>query len=229
MGGLVLSLFPGIGLLDMAFEEEGFCVVRGPDVLWGGDVRDFHPPRGRFDGAIGGPPCQFASRATIRRESTVNLIPEFCRVVEEAAPAWFLMENVEGAPLPRVAGYTVDSTLLDNRSFGAEQHRVRRFSLGSRAGLALGRHLQFVALENPHWEYTVLASDTPLPGQRKRGIGYRTWQDCARLQGLPKDFDLPPFRVDAKTQAIGNGVPLPMGRAVARAIKAALTQQEKAA
>jgi hypothetical protein len=26
----VLSLFPGIGLLDMAFEEEGFCVVRGP-------------------------------------------------------------------------------------------------------------------------------------------------------------------------------------------------------
>jgi hypothetical protein len=32
---LVLSLFPGIGLLDMAFEEEGFCVVRGPDLLWG--------------------------------------------------------------------------------------------------------------------------------------------------------------------------------------------------
>lgn len=31
---LVLSLFPGIGLLDMAFELEGFCIVRGPDVLW---------------------------------------------------------------------------------------------------------------------------------------------------------------------------------------------------
>ena len=27
---LVLSLFPGIGLLDRAFEEHGFCVVRGP-------------------------------------------------------------------------------------------------------------------------------------------------------------------------------------------------------
>jgi len=47
---LVLSLFPGIGLLDMAFEEEGFCVVRGPDLLWGGDVRRFHPPAGRVDG-----------------------------------------------------------------------------------------------------------------------------------------------------------------------------------
>lgn len=34
--GLVLSLFPGIGLLDMAFEEEGFCVVpwSGPAVGW---------------------------------------------------------------------------------------------------------------------------------------------------------------------------------------------------
>jgi DNA (cytosine-5)-methyltransferase 1 len=59
---LVLSLFPGIGLLDMAFEAEGFCVVRGPDVLWGGDIRNFHPPRCRFDGVIGGPPCQAFSR-----------------------------------------------------------------------------------------------------------------------------------------------------------------------
>lgn len=33
---LVLSLFPGIGLLDLAFELESFCVVRGPDLLWGG-------------------------------------------------------------------------------------------------------------------------------------------------------------------------------------------------
>lgn len=30
MRGLVLSLFPGIGMLDMAFEHEGFTVVRGP-------------------------------------------------------------------------------------------------------------------------------------------------------------------------------------------------------
>ena len=46
----------------MAFEEEGFCVVRGPDLLWGGDIRRFHPPAGRFDGVIGGPPCQAFSR-----------------------------------------------------------------------------------------------------------------------------------------------------------------------
>ncbi len=35
---LILSIFPGVGLLDRAFEECGFCVVRGPDLLWGGGV-----------------------------------------------------------------------------------------------------------------------------------------------------------------------------------------------
>lgn len=32
---MILSLFPGIGILDHAFELEGFTVVRGPDLLWG--------------------------------------------------------------------------------------------------------------------------------------------------------------------------------------------------
>src|SRR5438552_3935700 len=104
MADLVLSLFPGIGLLDMAFEQEGFCVVRGPDLLWGGDVRRFHPPAGKFDGVIGGPPCQLFSGLNnlARSQGTEfqNLIPDFSRVVEEAAPLWFLMENVPGAPNP---------------------------------------------------------------------------------------------------------------------------------
>lgn len=50
----MLSVFPGIDLLGRAFESEGFCVVRGLDLLWGGDVRTFHPPRGVFWGMIGG-------------------------------------------------------------------------------------------------------------------------------------------------------------------------------
>lgn len=43
--GLVLSLFPGFGLLDRAFEEAGFAVARGLAALWGGDARV--PRRGR--------------------------------------------------------------------------------------------------------------------------------------------------------------------------------------
>ena len=108
---LVLSLFPGIGLLDMAFEQEGFTIVRGPDVLWGGDIRRFHPPAGVFDGVIGGPPCQTFSRLAImtrfngHEPKFGNLIPEFERCVQEAQPRWFLMENVRDAPLPLVSGY----------------------------------------------------------------------------------------------------------------------------
>src|SRR5438105_11342189 len=103
-GKVVLSLFPGIGLLDMAFELEGFCVVRGPDLLWGGDIRRFHPPAGKFDGVIGGPPCQEWSplRYLVEHHHGYsskygNLIPEFGRVVEAARPSWFLMENVPAA------------------------------------------------------------------------------------------------------------------------------------
>lgn len=142
MKGLVLSLFPGIGLLDMAFEEEGFCVVRGPDVLWGGDVRKFHPPAGRFDGVIGGPPCQsFSSlvhlvRANGHEPKFGNLIPEYERIVAEADVAWFVMEEVRGAPVPVVPGYATKDFLWNNAwtcgedGYGQEQERLRRFTFG---------------------------------------------------------------------------------------------------
>lgn len=136
--GLVLSLFPGIGLLDRAFQEEGFCVVRGPDVLWGGDIRTFSPPAGRFEGMIGGPPCQaFSSLANLVRARGCeprfgNLIPEFERVVREGAPRWFLMENVRQAPVPTIDEYVVHSFTFDNAALGEEQERVRRFSFGVR-------------------------------------------------------------------------------------------------
>src|SRR5262245_55731526 len=119
---LVLSLFPGIGLLDMAFEEEGFCIVRGPDLLWGGDIHNFHPPAGKFDGVIGGPPCKrWTPLANVVRavhgEDAVapDLIPEFVRVVQEARPIWYVMENVTQAPHPIVPGYRDDYFLLNTR------------------------------------------------------------------------------------------------------------------
>lgn len=145
MSDLVLSLFPGIGLLDSEFERAGFCVVRGPDVLWGGDIRAFHPPAGVFDLVIGGPPCQtFSSLAHLVRTRGYepkfgNLIPEFERCVAEAQPRAFLMENVPAAPLPVVDGYIVRDLLFNNRwaPEAPEQNRVRRFSFGTRDGRAL--------------------------------------------------------------------------------------------
>ena len=41
----ILSLFPGGDLLGRSFEEvfgEEAMIVRGPDKLWGGDIKRFH-------------------------------------------------------------------------------------------------------------------------------------------------------------------------------------------
>lgn len=160
---LVLSLFPGIGLLDMAFEREGFIVVRGPDVLWGGDIRRLHPPAGKFDGVIGGPPCQsFSSLAHLVRANGHepkfgNLIPEFERCVLEAQPDWFVMENVRAAPEPSVEGYGLHSFLINNcwlagpDGLGQEQERLRRFCFGRRGKAAedLRRWIEWATLLLP--------------------------------------------------------------------------------
>jgi DNA (cytosine-5)-methyltransferase 1 len=250
---LVLSLFPGIGLLDQAFEEQGFCVVRGPDLLWGGDIKKFHPPSGKFDGVIGGPPCKpFSQLAHIVRarygEGAVaeNLIPEFERCITETKPSWFLMENTPRAPLPKVDGYAVCATILNNRSFGSPQNRVRRFSFGVREDTPINllRYVEIVALENPIVEYAVLAgyggtgATLKYSGRRKDGTPYkrtegtlakmkraqqRTIHTSLELQGLPRDLlDHAPFTKQGKFEVVGNGVPLPMGRAIARAVKNAL-------
>ena len=43
--------------------------------------------------------------------------------------------------------------------------------------------------------------------------------DLCKQQGLPEGFDLPGFTVQAKCKAVGNGVPLTMGRAIAKAVR----------
>lgn len=230
---LVLSLFPGIGLLDRAFEEEGFCVVRGPDLLWGGDIRSFHPPAGKFNGVIGGPPCQaFSDASKLTGSRKLNLIPEFERVVAATKPAWFVMENVPGAPLPVVAGYEVQDQVINNRwlcggdGVGAQQSRKRRFSFGSTSGRRL-RVAGFATFINPVFEPCVLASERakgqPGHGKYRERRKPRSIARQAELMGLPKDFLADaPFTEGGKGRVIGNGVPLPMGRAIARAVRQAL-------
>jgi len=62
--------------------------------------------------------------------------------------------------------------------------------------------------------------DRVTPGAGNNGRGRYKLADACRLQGLPEDFLADaPFTADGKLKAIANGVPLPMGRAIARAIR----------
>jgi DNA (cytosine-5)-methyltransferase 1 len=245
---LVLSLFPGIGLLDMAFEQEGFCVVRGPDCLWGGDIRTFHPPAGVFDGVIGGPPCQPFSRLRHLVEHNgyrvaENMIPEFERCIREAHPTWFVMENVPAAPDPVIPFYEVHTQILDNRWLGAEQRRRRRIWFGVysiRKPLAIDVELfeslyvaPAVMANGGSRTVPVAVGSGKIKTTRARDIGYVSgayFKEACRLQGLPEGFlDNAPFTLAGKVKVVGNGVPLPMGRAIARAVKRAMGYELEAA
>ena len=203
---LVLSLFPGIGMLDLAFEEEGFCCVRGPDVIWGGDIRRFHPPAGRFEGVIGGPPCQsFSSLAHLVRANGHepkfgNLIPEFERCVSEAQPSWFVMENVPAAPLPLITGYGSKSFLLDNSAlageggFGLEQRRVRRFTFGMRGRAdvdvpSLLRWIDLCVFLLPDATGTVFRDGRPTRQEARRRVRTVTKLGPDHLANLAKSTD----------------------------------------
>lgn len=246
----ILSIFPGIDGLGRGFEEQGDCVVRGPDLLWGGDIHMFHPPACVFQGVIGGPPCQVFSRLRHLNpkcgQKHGNLIPEFERVVEEASPRWFVMENVPEAPQPQPRGYwPARSLVLNNRWLGQVQNRERRFSFGVHFDAAPnGRTLDVsedIALwESPEWERCVVATSSKegalAKSQQELRAGTsrrlkrqasalpgqsprRTVERCAELQGFPLDFLAnAPFTAAGKYMVIGNAVPRWMAVAVAKAV-----------
>ena len=150
------------------------------------------------------------------------------------------MENVRGAPLPHVENYAVSSCLLNARSFGCEQNRVRRFSFGVRSNtpIPLLRYIQGIhAIEAHRIEYAVHSGGTGMlfdrggvkrhqaTMERRDAKNHRTLQEMLVLQGLPENWlsDCP-LTATGKRQAVANGVPLPMGEAIARAVLLAVTE-----
>lgn len=177
-GQLILELFPGAGLFGKAFESLGATVVRGQDILWGGDVRDFKGIAGKFDGIIGGPPCQTFSRAAITGSVAINLIPEFVRIIDECKPNWAVMENVREA---KEAAPDWNHVFLRDYDCGGLTHRRRGF--------------WFYGLQAPtkplrregNAEYSVLASNWNKRGTTKiHGHLYLSPSEAAHLQGYPQ-------------------------------------------
>lgn len=179
---LVLSVFPGADLLGRGFEAEGFCVVRGPDIVWGGDIRAFHVPRGRFDGVIGGSPCQEFSLLNRDRDFAlgVEMLRHFCRVVVESGADWFLLENVPTVPSVQIDGFSVQRFNLRASECGGRQRRNRCFQFGSRDGTCLVCDRSVT--ENVS-EAAAVATEAARDSRR-------TFADFCELQGLPRDFEL---------------------------------------
>jgi DNA (cytosine-5)-methyltransferase 1 len=174
-------------------------------------VGDFTPARHKFEGVIGGTPCQDFSGA--RRCAPTGAgdaaLKQFARCVTQAAPKWFLLENVLRVPDLIVPGYKIQRFNLNANECGSRQSRPRCFQFGSVSGQALViRRMS----RQPGASHCCLATEANKPGRR-------TFADFCELQGLPRDFDLPGLSVAMKYRLVGNGVQVDMARVVATAIR----------
>lgn len=198
----------------------------------GGDVRSFHVPTGKFEGIIGGPPCQFASKAALTGSEAPNLIPEYLRLIEEAKPQWAVMENVEGV-LVEGAGPDWPYTVIRDWDCGGMTNRERVFWFRGIAPVIEPQTRP--GKVGVDIERTVLASSwkshsTP----RFPKLEYVKGEQAAELQGFPglgeKIMNAQPSyggksglsdssRNILAVHMLGNGVPRAMGEYVARHVK----------
>jgi DNA (cytosine-5)-methyltransferase 1 len=144
------------------------------------------------------------------------------------------------------------STLDRGDGTGHEQMRRRRFWVGTRdvACPELRQFIDFALFVLPEPALTVNTAHDHLDGAER--IAARRYKATARdasaigitgghagnarryslaemlhLQGLPADlFDHSPFTMQGKRKLIGNAVPLPMARALAKAVRRALEREE---
>lgn len=159
----VLSLFAGIGGLDLGLEWAGFQTVafveresacqhwlstHWPGVPIHDDVRTFSglPLRGLVDLVCGGFPCQPFSVAGKQKgtEDERHLWPEMSRIIREVRPRWVLAENVPG--LRTIAadlvledlegqGYTCWPLVVGVDDVGGPHRRKRVWILGYSASV----------------------------------------------------------------------------------------------
>lgn len=143
----LISLFAGIGGLDLAAHWAGFETVRfvekkpfcqkvlakhWPNVPIDDDVFTSHP--GHADVVCGGFPCQPFSVAGNRqgRNDERFLLPEMLRIVDEVKPYAVLFENVPGFPsLNDGAEFKYLLRALAEMGFDAEWGHIRASDIGA--------------------------------------------------------------------------------------------------
>ncbi len=205
---LVLSLFPGLDLLGHAFTEQGFSVVRGPDPLYNSRIEDFHIPRSSVTGIIAGPPCQDFSKARRCKPSGhgLRMLAELLRVVDEARPEWVLIENVPQIPDVMHPDYSHQRLDIADCECGGTQLRRRHIQFLSTCGHIIRPERE----RRRHRHAAILTAAT--------AASSHTYAEICRRQGFAGPVTLPGWSREAKVRAVGNGVPLCIGRALAIAV-----------
>lgn len=117
---------------------------------WDAHNKTCTPWDGQIDLVFGGPPCQGFSLMGKRLidDDRNHLVLEFCRLVIELNPRYFVMENVPGmiagkhkAWLNKLKnkfkrhGYHGKAQILNAADFGVPQRRKRLFFCGAQAGI----------------------------------------------------------------------------------------------
>lgn len=168
MNNEIIDLFCGCGGLSRGFELAGFNVSLAID-MWEDaiktynynhkkpiglckDIRmldnnflDNYKQKHHIVGIIGGPPCQGYSTVGKRdiNDDRNYLYLEYCRVVENIQPEFFILENVKGLLTLnegvfrddiinrfKKIGYKVVYKVLNAADFGVPQNRQRVFFVG---------------------------------------------------------------------------------------------------
>lgn len=168
MKGKILDLFCGCGGLSLGFEKAGFEVAYAID-MWSkaietynynrenkvAECKDIHKltdenlkkicEENKIIGVIGGPPCQGYSKVGTRdiNDPRNHLYLEYCRVVKEVLPEFFVIENVGGLLtlsngmfkkdiITRFTelGYNVKFKEICAADYGVPQNRRRVFFVG---------------------------------------------------------------------------------------------------
>lgn len=213
-----LSLFSGIGGLDLAAESAGFRTVgqcewadyptkvlekHWPDVPRWRDIRtltkeSFYERTGlhTVDVISGGFPCQPFSVAGKRRgkDDDRYLWPEMCRVIREIRPNWVVGENVSG--LVRDA---IDEILesLDQAGYAARAYAFKACEVGA---LFQGERVAILAASNDR--STALRRNTQFPAD-----------DCAARcrnyhRGRTQEFDAGEWwKIESRPYGVAHGIP----------------------